>query len=118
MSHPEHKNLRKQAEAVAIVLKLAKPDWVHIPSLEHIKKMSDKELNALGQGIRMQHLGLDDTLVQFSYRGRKYVELIFQRHSNLLSTRIYYNDGLCSVIKDVDFQYSTHLGLVGDYSEW
>ncbi len=118
MTHPERKILRKQAEAVAIILKLAQPALVHIPSSEQIKKMSDQELDALGEGIRIQHLGIDDALVQFSYRGSKYVELIFRRESEFLSTRVYYSNGLCAIVKDFGAQYSKHLDPVNDYSEW
>jgi len=116
--HSDHQFLRKQAEAAAIVLKLARPNWAQIPSIQTINNMSDRELNDLGENIEMQYLGDADILVRFGFKGGKYFEVIFGRDSNKLSTRVYYQDGLCFIMNDFATQYTGHLPGPGYYSEW
>lgn len=116
--HPNHDTFRSQIEKAAIILKRAKPGWTSFPEVSEIREMTNEQLDTLGEGVKMQYLGQNNILIQFGFNGNKYIEVIFERSSSNLSTRIYYFNGFCFIIKDFGSQYTSHLPPVGTYSEW
>ncbi|MBL4818694.1 MAG: hypothetical protein JKY15_05620 [Deltaproteobacteria bacterium] len=115
--HKDRDMLRKQAEAAAMFYCAVYPNWDCQGSKNSFAEWSDQELNEYGEGIVMQYLGDTETLVQFGFGGGNYFEVIFERDSHRLSTRVYYWDGLCDILKDQASKHTSHLPGPGYYSK-